>query len=183
MTSILQEDGRYGAEAKAVLASPPFAPLAASGAPILLAVETPARVVAATDAALALFGVDAPEALTARIFAGNEPGARRLGELARSLLPGAAPRLERLRFFFGPIAEQVTVLCQRVAGGRGADFRGGDAWRAPQSAAARAPVGAADAAHRRGRDGGGLRARTARSRRRSRRSRPLRSRRRRRRDR
>jgi PAS domain S-box-containing protein len=116
MTSILQEDGRYGAEAKAVLASPPFAPLAASGAPILLAVETPARVVAATDAALALFGVDAPEALTARIFAGNEPGARRLGELARSLLPGAAPRLERLRFFFGPIAEQVTVLCQRVAG-------------------------------------------------------------------
>jgi hypothetical protein len=116
MTSILQEDGRYGAEAKAVLASPPFAPLAASGAPILLAVETPARVVAATDAALALFGVDAPEALTARVFAGNEPGARRLGELARSLLPGAAPRLERLRFFFGPIAEQVTVLCQRIAG-------------------------------------------------------------------
>jgi PAS domain S-box-containing protein len=122
MTSIVQEDGLYAAEAEAVLASPPFAPLAASGAPLLLAAGAPPRIIAATEATLALFGAASPEALNARVFDSAEPGARRLAELARTLLPGAAPRLERLRFFFGPIAEQVTVLCQRIAGAHGPVF-------------------------------------------------------------
>lgn len=104
---------------EAALADPALTSLRLSGAPVVVAASDPARVVFATDEAQSLFGGDAA-ALTRRLLHGAEPGAQRLVALSRSLLPGAAPRLERLRFFFGPVAETVTVLCRRVARPEGA---------------------------------------------------------------
>ncbi len=99
---------------EAALADPALASLRLSGAPVVVVASDPGRVVFATEPAKALFGGDAAF-LTRRLLHGGEPGALRLAALSRSLLPGAAPRLERLRFFFGPVAETVTVLCRRVA--------------------------------------------------------------------
>ncbi len=80
---------------------------------VSLTTGAPGRVVYANRGAQSLFAGDLP-ALGRRLLLGAEPGARRVVALSRSLLPGAAPRLERLRFFFGPVAETVTVLCRRA---------------------------------------------------------------------
>jgi PAS domain S-box-containing protein len=99
---------------EAALADPAFASLRLSGAPVLVAASDPARIVFANEAAHNLFGGETAT-LTRRLLHGGEPGASRLVALSHSLLPNSAPRLERLRFFFGPVAETVTVLCRRVA--------------------------------------------------------------------
>jgi len=99
---------------EAALADPALASLRLSGAPVVVIAGGPGRVVYASEGAQSLFAGDLP-ALGRRLLLGAEPGARRIVALSRSLLPGAAPRLERLRFFFGPVAETVTVLCRRVS--------------------------------------------------------------------
>jgi PAS domain S-box-containing protein len=93
-----------------------FAALEDSGAPIVAAAGEPSTVVYLNDSARAAFGADAG-ALSERLFRGEEEGARRLAELAVSARNGAAPRLERLRFSFGPIAQTVTILCRKTEGG------------------------------------------------------------------
>ena len=98
---------------EAALADPALASLRLAGAPVLVISSAHSRVVYASAAAQSLFAGDMP-ALARRLLLGGEPGARRIVALSRSLLPGAAPRLERLRFFFGPVAETVTVLCRRA---------------------------------------------------------------------
>ena len=75
--------------------------------------EKGGRVVFASQAMLALFGAADLDAISARFFESRDPGARRLAELARTLTPDSGPRLERLRFFFGPVAETITFLCRR----------------------------------------------------------------------
>lgn len=99
---------------EAALADPAFASLRLAGAPVVVIAGAPGRVVYATETARSLFGGDLT-ALGRRLLHGGEPGASRIVALSRSLLPGAAPRLERLRFFFGPVAETVTFLCRRIA--------------------------------------------------------------------
>ncbi len=101
------------------LAEPAIASLRRAGAPVVAIASAPTRVVYANAQARALFGGDL-DRLTRRLVHGSEPGSSRIVALAHALLPGAAPRLERLRFFFGPIAETVTVLCQRAAVADGA---------------------------------------------------------------
>ncbi len=98
-----------------VLAEPPFGALLESGAPLLVVAGLPAQVLFANEAARALFGAD-PHAIATRLFDGRDPGARRLTELSRSLTPGAAARLEKLRFFAGPRVQMLTVLCRRTLG-------------------------------------------------------------------
>lgn len=98
-----------------VLSEPPFGALLDSGAPLLVAAGQPAHVVFANEAARALFGAD-PQAIAVRLFDGQDPGARRIAELSRSLTPGAAARLEKLRFYAGPRAQMLTVLCRRTLG-------------------------------------------------------------------
>ncbi|MFM2444097.1 MAG: hypothetical protein RJB09_1283, partial [Pseudomonadota bacterium] len=98
-----------------VLSEPPFGALLESGAPLLVVAGVPAQVIFANDAARALFGVD-PQAIAMRLFNGRDPGARRLSELSGSLTPGAAARLEKLRFFAGPRVQMLTVLCRRTLG-------------------------------------------------------------------
>jgi PAS domain S-box-containing protein len=93
-----------------------FAALEDSGAPIIAAAGEPSTVIYLNDSARAVFGADA-RALSERLFRGEEEGARRLAELAVSTRHGAAPRLERLRFSFGPIAQTVTILCRKTEGG------------------------------------------------------------------
>ena len=99
---------------EAALADPAFAPLA--GAPLVVAAGSPARIVHASDQALALFGAQDVAALGRRLLAGDEPGARRFAELAASLPPGQA-RLERLRFYVGGASEALIFQCKRFAGG------------------------------------------------------------------
>ena len=98
-----------------VLSEPPFGALLESGAPLLVVAGVPAQIIFANDAARALFGVD-PQAIAMRLFNGRDPGARRLSELSGSLTPGAAARLEKLRFFAGPRVQMLTVLCRRTLG-------------------------------------------------------------------
>ena len=79
--------------------------------------EPGGRVVFASQAMLALFGAADLDAISARLFGSRDPGARRFVELARNLTPESGPRLERLRFFFGPVAETITFLCRRYGAG------------------------------------------------------------------
>ena len=119
MTEAENETGASRAEIEAALSDPAFASLRLSGAPIVVIASDPARVVYASAEAQRLFAGDMA-GLTRRLLHGGEPGASRIVALSRSLLPGAAPRLERLRFFFGPVAETITVLCRRVTAPEGA---------------------------------------------------------------
>jgi PAS domain S-box-containing protein len=75
------------------------------------------RVVFASWALMDMLGVADLEAASTRIFQSRDPGARRLCDLARNLAGDAAPRLERLRFFFGPVVETITFLCRKTAVG------------------------------------------------------------------
>ena len=109
------ESGTSAEAISAALGDAPFAALKAGGAPLLVAAGHPPHVVWSNAAASALFGGDAA-AIAERLFSGAEPGAKRLAELSRSLAPGGAPRLEKLRFFRARRAELLTVLCRRTAG-------------------------------------------------------------------
>lgn len=77
--------------------------------------EEPARVVFANPAMLDLLRVRDVADASARLADSRDPGARRLADLARYLAVDTGPRLERLRFFFGPVVETVTFLCRKTA--------------------------------------------------------------------
>src|SRR5579872_6040441 len=77
--------------------------------------EGAGRVILANEPMLALFRAGDLDQMTARLFESSDPGARRLAELSRNLPSEAGPRLERLRFFFGPVVETVTFLCRKCA--------------------------------------------------------------------
>jgi PAS domain S-box-containing protein len=81
--------------------------------------EGPGRVVLANEAMLALFRATDLDQISERLFQSTDPGAKRLAELSRTLPSEAGPRLERLRFFFGPVVETVTFLCRKAAIGGG----------------------------------------------------------------
>jgi PAS domain S-box-containing protein len=100
----------YGA---AVLAEPALAALHASGAPAFVAKSDPPEVVWANGAAFALFETRNLTELSERLLGGRDPGATRLARLVRQGAPGEAPRLERVRFFFGSRAEVLTFSCRR----------------------------------------------------------------------
>ena len=80
------------------------------------------RLVLASRALFKLFGVADGEALSARLLAGRDPGARRLATLQGMLPLEGAPRLERLRFNLGPASEIITFLCRRVRAESGSLF-------------------------------------------------------------
>ena len=90
------------------------------------------RVVLANGSLLALFGVADLAGLGARLQR-NDPGARRLLQLALDMPVGSAPRLERLRFFFGHSAEPLTFICRAV-------MRGGERLLAAAALNHRAPA-------------------------------------------
>ena len=96
------------------LADTTLASLDRAGAPVLVAHCEALTAIAMNQAAADLFGADF-ETVSRRLFQGAEPASRRLVVLARTLLPGASPRLERMRFYFGPASETLTFLCRRVA--------------------------------------------------------------------
>ncbi|MEN9708396.1 MAG: hypothetical protein RIQ68_804, partial [Pseudomonadota bacterium] len=83
--------------AEAALSEPPFASLIEAGGALLVAAGNPVRVLFANEGAKALFGAN-EDAITRRLFDAPDPGARRVAELSRSLVPGAGARLEKLRF-------------------------------------------------------------------------------------
>ncbi|WP_363350962.1 HAMP domain-containing sensor histidine kinase [Methylocystis echinoides] len=108
--------------ASRIAADPAFSALDASGAPIFAACGTPLRIVYLNDSARAVFGADAT-ALAERLFESDAPSAKRLTDLVESVRQGAALRLERLRFNFGPSQQTVTLLCRKLPTAAGApDF-------------------------------------------------------------
>lgn len=112
---LIPEQNPIDAETLArVLAEPPLAGLQAGNAPYFIVAGS--RIIHASDTALALFRAADLAGLEKRLFAGQEPGSRRLADLSRSLVPGTATRLERLRFFFGRATHTVTFACRRLAG-------------------------------------------------------------------
>ena len=74
----------------------------------------PARIVDASPALLALFGVDDTDALEARLVRGEGPSARRLRHLAATLPIGRPPQLEGMRFVIGRRPTSVNLRCVRV---------------------------------------------------------------------
>ena len=80
------------------------------------------RLVLASRALFKLFGVADGEALSARLLAGRDLGARRLATLQSTLPLEGAPRLERLRFNLGPASEIITFLCRRIRANTGSLF-------------------------------------------------------------
>ena len=101
--------------AEAALSEPPFASLIEAGGALLVAAGNPVRVLFANEGAKALFGAN-EDAITRRLFDAPDPGARRVAELSRSLVPGAGARLEKLRFYSGLRAQMITVFCRRTIG-------------------------------------------------------------------
>ncbi|QGM96640.1 PAS domain-containing sensor histidine kinase [Methylocystis parvus] len=99
--------------ASRIAADPAFSALDASGAPIVAASGDPLKIVFLNAAARAVFGAD-KEALAARLFFSDEPGARRLAELVESVRHGAALRLERLRFELADAPQTITILCRKL---------------------------------------------------------------------
>ena len=100
---------------EAALSEPPFASLIEAGGALLVAAGHPVQILYANQPALALFGAQA-EAMARRLFTAPDPGARRVSELSRSLVPGAAARLEKLRLYSGLRAQMLTVVCRRTLG-------------------------------------------------------------------
>lgn len=76
------------------------------------------RVVYANAPMLELFRAKDLEQISARLFQSRDPGARRLADLTQNLPMDTGPRLERLRFFFGPLVETVTFLCRKCSVGQ-----------------------------------------------------------------
>jgi PAS domain S-box-containing protein len=109
-------NGRQCGEIAAALADPAVASLVRAGAPVLVAGGDPARVIYANDSALALFRARDCAALTESLFGSGLPASRRLAELAGSILPGAAARLERLSFNGEDLPGAITALCRRTPG-------------------------------------------------------------------
>ena len=103
---------------RSALAEPALATLDRAGAPVLFALCETLALVGMNQAAADLFGANF-ESVSQRLFRGTEPGARRLAVLAHNLLPDAAPRLERMRFFFGAAGETLTFLCRRIPADEG----------------------------------------------------------------
>jgi PAS domain S-box-containing protein len=86
----------------------------------LAIVSPPARIVAASPAALAFFAANDLDALEARLMQGEGPSARRLRHLAATLPIGEPPRLERMLFVVDRRPASVTLRCARVALAQGA---------------------------------------------------------------
>jgi PAS domain S-box-containing protein len=106
----------------ALLSGTPFARALESNAQVLIIEARPPRLVHASAAARELLGATSMEKLDSIVVSGDGPGARRMRELALLLTPGAPPRMERLRFYVGPMATILTFVCASYAGPDGAVY-------------------------------------------------------------
>ncbi len=97
-------------------AHPAFVASRRKGAAAILLAGAPLRIRWANAAAAAAFEARGYDDLGARLLRSDRGSARRLEHLAAGLVPGAAPRLERLRFMWGFSPHSVTVLCARPHG-------------------------------------------------------------------
>jgi len=93
--------------------------------PVLALAVEPARrgrLRFANRSMLDLFGTGDLAALEARLARGDDPGMRRLMELAARLPLDGAPRLERLRFLLRPATRTLTFLCRKIGHAESALF-------------------------------------------------------------
>ena len=97
-------------------AHPAFVASRRRGAAAILLAGVPLRILWANAAAAGVFEAQGYDDLGARLLRSDRGSARRLERLAATLVPGAAPRLERLRFMWDFSPHSVTVLCARPHG-------------------------------------------------------------------
>jgi PAS domain S-box-containing protein len=77
--------------------------------------NTPPKILFANRAMLALFKASNLDALGKRLFSAADPGAKRLAALSQNVQMANAPKLERLRFYFGAATQIFTFACRWVA--------------------------------------------------------------------
>jgi PAS domain S-box-containing protein len=82
----------------------------------------PLRIIEASPALLALFGVSDAKALEARLIGGEGPSARRLRHLAAMMPVGEPARLEGMRFVVDRRPMSVNLRCARVCAPGGATW-------------------------------------------------------------
>ncbi|WP_020174733.1 ATP-binding protein [Methyloferula stellata] len=75
----------------------------------------PPQMLFANSAMLSLFSSADLNTLGRRLFLASDPGAKRLASLIQKASSSAAPRLERLRFYFGLTTQMFTFACHWVA--------------------------------------------------------------------
>ncbi len=73
------------------------------------------KILFANGAMLSLFNAADLDALGRRLFLAGDPGAKRLASLAQKAPGSTAPRLERLRFYFGLTTQMFTFACHWAA--------------------------------------------------------------------
>jgi PAS domain S-box-containing protein len=116
----------------ALLAGTPFAAALRTGAPLLVAAIDPLRIRFATEAAMTLLGAQSLAQVEATALGGESLGARRLRQLARTLVAGA-PRLELLRFYTDRRSVSATLACAKLVDVAGRAYLVA-AWPAPEQA-------------------------------------------------
>jgi PAS domain S-box-containing protein len=78
--------------------------------------NAPPKILFANKAMLALFKAPNLDLLAKRLFSATDPGAKRLAALGQNVQMADAPRLERLRFYFGAATQIFTFACRWIAG-------------------------------------------------------------------
>ena len=96
------------------LHDPRLAPVATSALPAWLWSIGGARILWANPPGAAIFGAQTAATLATRNFDAGQPAAAQIGELAATLVPGATPRLERLRGFGAGIGRALTCACSCI---------------------------------------------------------------------
>jgi signal transduction histidine kinase len=92
-----------------------LAPLATSALPAWLWSVDATHILWTNPVGAALFAADSPAEISAREFDPGEPTAGQIARLAATLVPGAPPRLERLRGFGAGVGSALTCACSRIA--------------------------------------------------------------------
>ncbi len=91
-----------------------LAPLAVSAFPAWLWSADATRILWANPTGAAIFGANSAAALGARSFDPGQPASAQVIELAKTLVSGDAPRIERLRGFGAGVGRTLTCACSQV---------------------------------------------------------------------
>src|SRR5262245_28410745 len=96
-----------------------LAAVATSASPAWLWSVDATRILWANAVGAAIFGSPTSAAIRARKFDASEPAAVQIARLASASIPGAPPRLERLRGFGAGVGRALTCACSHIALGDG----------------------------------------------------------------
>jgi PAS domain S-box-containing protein len=91
-----------------------LAPLATSALPAWIWSTDGTHIMWANPVGAAIFGAPTSAAIGARTFDASQPAAAQIARLVTTLIPGASPRLERLRGFGAGVGCALTCACSHI---------------------------------------------------------------------